>query len=51
MERCKYLHGKYEDKLSLVYFSISKISRLSKSEWIKWLQFFDDKIKEIKNKD
>lgn len=41
IERFRYLNEKYEDKLRLLYFSFSKLSRLSKVKWEEWLFYLN----------
>lgn len=47
IERCRYLDQNYGNKLNVVFFSISKVSRLSKKEWELWLIYFNKKIKDL----
>lgn len=47
IERCWYLYDKYKDYLNLMNFSISKMSRIYKTEWNDWLKYLDEKIIEI----
>jgi len=49
IERCWDLHKKYGKKLNLVYFSLSKMSRIYKSKWNEWLDYLHKKINSLDN--
>lgn len=44
IKRCVFLYKKYGKKLEIVYFSLSNMSRIYKTNWKKWLEYLNEVI-------